>query len=106
TEPNDIDMRRKIATVNPYEAKRLGRKVKLRADWENIRLAVMKKGLSLKFSPGTSWHTRLMATGDEEIVEWNNWGDRYWGRDVRDRRGENHLGRLLMELRNLWRKSR
>lgn len=65
----------------------------------------METALRHKFAPGTNWHARLMDTGDEEIVEWNNWGDRYWGRDVSDGGGENHLGRLLIKLRDEWRKT-
>jgi ribA/ribD-fused uncharacterized protein len=91
--------------ANPYEAKRLGRTVQLRADWPEIHLAVMETALRHKFAPGISWRARLMSTGDDEIVEWNNWGDRYWGREVSDGRGENHLGRLLMKLRDEWRKA-
>jgi ribA/ribD-fused uncharacterized protein len=105
TAKDDLETRRRIAAANPYEAKRLGRGVRLRTDWADIHLAVMETALRHKFAPGTRWHTRLMATGDEEIVEWNNWGDRYWGRNVSDGRGENHLGRLLMKLRDEWRKA-
>jgi len=41
---------------------------------------------------------RLLATGDQELIEGNTWGDRFWG--VCDGEGQNQLGRLLMELRN------
>jgi predicted NAD-dependent protein-ADP-ribosyltransferase YbiA (DUF1768 family) len=78
TAKDDLVMRRKIAAANPYAAKRLGRRVKLRAEWPQIRLAVMEYALQYKFAPGTTYHRRLMATGDQ-IVEWNNWSDSYWG---------------------------
>ena len=65
----------------------------------------METALRYKFAPGTSWHAQLMATGQEEMVEWNTWGDRYWGREVRDGRRENHLGQLLMKLRDEWRRA-
>jgi predicted NAD-dependent protein-ADP-ribosyltransferase YbiA (DUF1768 family) len=39
-----------------------------------------------------------MATGSEEIIEWNNWGDRIWGKTY-DGVGENHLGKILMKIR-------
>lgn len=41
----------------------------------------------------------LIATGDAILREGNHWGDRFWGVDARTGEGENHLGRLLMELR-------
>lgn len=95
----DLATRRRIAAANPYEAKLLGRQVKMRPDWLQIRLEVMEYALRWKFAPGTSWHRQLMATGVEPLVEWNDWGDRFWGRDVRTKLGENHLGLLLMKLR-------
>ena len=41
---------------------------------------------------------KLMATGNCQLIEGNTWGDRYWG--VCDGVGQNHLGRLLMEIRD------
>lgn len=103
TPKDDIETRRKIAAMGPFAAKNYWRRRKPRPDWTEIKLNVMEFALRHKFAPGTSWHERLMAIGDEEIIEWNNWGDRFWGRDVRDGQGENHLGRLLMKLRDEWR---
>ena len=94
----DIEERKLIAAATPSKAKRLGRKVKLREDWEEKKLQVMEYALRIKFVPGTSWYTKLMATGNEEIVELNNWNDVYWGSTL-DGRGENHLGKLLIKLR-------
>ena len=94
----DIEERKLIAAATPSKAKRLGRKVKLREDWEEKKLQVMEYALRIKFAPGTSWYTKLMATGNEEIVELNNWNDVYWGSTL-DGRGENHLGKLLIKLR-------
>jgi ribA/ribD-fused uncharacterized protein len=94
----DNTERRRISNLSPNDSKRAGRKLILRKDWDTARLGVMEFGLRHKFAPGTSWHTKLMETGEEEIVEWNNWGDRYWGK-TEDGVGENHLGRLFMKLR-------
>jgi hypothetical protein len=99
----DREIRRKIAYMQPFAAKKYWKGRKPRADWKEINLDVMEFALRHKFAPGTNWRHQLMATGEEEIVEWNNWGDRFWGRDVRDGLGENHLGRLLMKLRDEWR---
>jgi ribA/ribD-fused uncharacterized protein len=99
---HDVEMRQKIAMETPGRAKRLGAKVILRSDWDAIKLQVMETALRYKFAPGTSWHKKLEATGDEEIVEWNNWHDKIWGRCVCsgcNRQGENLLGKLLMKLR-------
>ena len=39
----------------------------------------------------------LLATGEQELIEGNHWGDVYWGK-VGDK-GKNMLGRLLMLIR-------
>jgi ribA/ribD-fused uncharacterized protein len=82
--------------LTPGLAKRLGRQVHLRPDWEDVKLAVMADLLRQKFDrPPLA--KALLETGDEELVEVNYWRDTYWG--VFHGTGENHLGRLLMERR-------
>ena len=46
----------------------------------------------------------LIDTGNEELVEGNYWGDSFWGVDLKTNEGENHLGIILMELRDEFRK--
>lgn len=84
------------------EAKRWGRSVARRPDWEDVKLSIMKELLQAKFRYGVrlfkpSARDLLLATGDAELIEGNDWGDRFWG--VCNGVGENHLGRLLMEVR-------
>lgn len=79
------------------EAKRMGGRVALRPEWEQIKLDIMRSLLRQKFAPGTKLAQQLIATGDTQLVEINTWGDYYWG--VCNGKGENHLGRLLMEIR-------
>jgi len=80
----------------PGRAKRRGQKVKLREDWEQIKLSVMEEGLRRKFLI-PELREKLMATGHQHLMEGNDWGDSYWG--VCDGEGLNHLGRLLMDIR-------
>ena len=80
----------------PGEAKRMGRKVDLRPDWEEIKLQVMETALRLKFAD-PELAAMLKATGDEELVEGNWWNDTFWG--VCNGVGENNLGKLLMKIR-------
>jgi ribA/ribD-fused uncharacterized protein len=80
----------------PAEARRLGRLADLRPDWEEVKLEVMLALLREKFST-TFMQKRLLSTGDRTLIEGNTWGDIYWG--VYGTRGENHLGRLLMQVR-------
>lgn len=93
---------RLIAKMNPYEAKKYAAKHRSQFHLNSKfdKLAVMEVALRHKFKSGTSWYTRLIATGSEEIVEWNNWHDTYWGKDINTKIGENHLGKLLMKIRD------
>lgn len=59
--------------VKPGDAKRAGRKVTLRSDWEEVKDGVMLNLLRQKFSAGTL-RANLLAT-DGNLVEGNHWGD-------------------------------
>ncbi|WP_019008567.1 NADAR family protein [Deinococcus aquatilis] len=89
-----------LLAPSPAAAKQLGRQATLREDWEDIKLTVMLELLRAKFQR-PSYRALLLATGEQEIVEGNTWDDRFWG--VCNGVGENHLGRLLMQVRSeLW----
>lgn len=92
--------RRKIKEAStPGIAKKLGRKVTLRSDWDEIRLKVMEDLLRQKFTKHYNLRLSLLATGDKYLQEGNTWGDDYWGYDLKLNRGENNLGKLLMKIR-------
>ena len=62
----------------------------------------MARVIRLKFTQHPVLAARLLQTGEEELIEGNTWNDRFWGQCQGV--GENHLGRLLMELRTALRK--
>lgn len=92
-DPNDWQV---IQTLNAGQAKRYGRKLNVRPDWEDIKLDVMQMILAAKFQD-PRLRAKLIETDQMELVEVNNWNDRFWG--VSYGTGHNHLGKLLMELR-------
>lgn len=101
---NDRD---KFIGLTPREAKRLGRTIQLRKDWDKIKVGVLLSGLMQKFLPGTKWHNKLMSISVfEDIVEVNNWHDNFWGDCICDRckniKGKNELGLILMVIRDLY----
>lgn len=81
-------------------AKRMGRLVSLREDWNHLRHDVMLTLLREKFSD-EELRDDLIATHPRRLIEGNTWGDRFWGAELKAGQwhGENHLGRLLMEVR-------
>lgn len=90
--------RARFAGLNPSEAKRLGRRVKLRSDWETVKDQIMCQVVQAKFTQNPDLMAKLKATGDAILIEGNTWGDRYWG--VCRGAGQNKLGRILMALRD------
>ena len=84
--------------LNPSEAKRLGRRVKLRSDWEQVKDDIMYDVVNNKFMQNKKLAEQLIATGEEDLIEGNDWGDRYWGvcRGV----GKNKLGQILKRVRS------
>lgn len=82
--------------IDGFSAKKLGRRVQLRMDWETIKLREMERILRIKFRDSKLMNQLKSITGD--IVEDNNWRDTYWGKC--NGVGSNHLGLLLMKLRD------
>ena len=90
------DHERVRVTKTPGDAKRLGQKITLRGDWEDIRDNVMRIALVKKFSI-PKLREVLLSTGDREIIEASP-TDYYWG-EGRKGNGKNMLGVLLQEVR-------
>lgn len=83
--------------LNPSDAKRLGRRVHLRADWEEVKDSVMYEVCRCKFTQNPELAQALIDTGDAILIEGNTWGDKVWG--TVDGVGENRLGKILMRIR-------
>ena len=86
-----------FARCTPDEAKKLGRTIKLRNDWEEVKDGIMFDVVKAKFDADPELKQRLLDTGDMELIEGNTWGDTYWG--VCEGQGQNRLGTTLMCLR-------
>lgn len=89
---------REFSGLTPGQAKRLGRQVDMRDDWEDVKDDVMYEVVLAKFTQNEELKDKLLATGDEELVEGNTWGDRYWGQV--NGVGKNMLGKTLMRVRD------
>lgn len=81
---------------DPSIAKKLGRGVEMRPDWDSVKEGLMRGFVRQKFeSPFLA--DLLLKTDDAELIHGNTWNDRVWGvcRGV----GQNLLGKILMEVR-------
>lgn len=88
----------KFTELDGKTAKALGKKIELRASWNQIRYGVMYNVVYNKFMQNEALYKKLMATKGVTLVEGNTWGDKYWG--VCNGEGENKLGKILMDIRD------
>lgn len=93
----DMSVREKFSILDPSSAKRKGRHVQLRHDWEKVKFDIMYEICKAKFSQNAELKDKLLATGDEYLEEGNTWGDRIWG--TVNGKGQNNLGKILMRVR-------
>lgn len=99
----DHELRKLVLTKKTGAgAKSIGRNLALRDDWEDIKLFIMKTLVRKKFYDPVL-RAALLATHTAELVEENYWHDQFWGScscvKHAKRKGDNHLGKILMEQR-------
>lgn len=93
----DLDKQISFAKLTPAEAKRKGKSVSLRADWEDVKIRIMYDVTLAKFEQNEDLKQLLLLTGDKQLVEGNYWNDTCWG--VCGGVGSNLLGEILMIVR-------
>lgn len=93
-----IERIHEFESLDGFQAKKLGRKVTLRSDWEQVKLLIMRNLVRVKFQQHPDLHQKLKEVSGP-IVEENTWGDKYWG--ICNGIGKNHLGEILMEIRDM-----
>lgn len=101
----DPVLRKEIQEAETFnKAKRLGSRVALRSDWEEVKLGVMQDLLEQKFAPGTGLREKLDATAPQKLTEGNYWHDNFYGSCICDKcknkPHRNELGKLLMLIRD------
>ena len=97
----DPEIRKSFCSMKPWEAKKTGKVISLRSDWDKIKLEVMGKVCWVKFKD-PELRQLLLNTGDEWLVEGNLWQDTFWG--ICNGHGRNELGKILMKIRDRIRK--
>lgn len=74
-----LEDRRSIQRLSsPSQAKHQGRRLKLRPDWHDVKIDVMRTILRSKFQ-SAPLRRMLLETGDAKLIEGNSHGDRFWG---------------------------
>lgn len=108
----DEDIRTEISQLKgkPGKAKKIGNKIKLREDWDVIKVDIMRRLVMEKFTNDPEMEKKLLETENRELVEGNTWHDNYWGRcycsKCQLKLSRNMLGHILMETRELLQKEK
>lgn len=91
--------------ITPAEAKKLSRLKKYKmiqfkktTDFELFKLELMYDLLIQKYNI-EPFKSLLIATDNCNIIEGNYWGDEFYGVDLRTNKGKNHLGQMIMNIR-------
>ena len=92
----DLEKRKEFLGGSAGFAKRLGQRLELRPDWNDVKLSVMTRLNEQKYMR-PDLREKLCDTYPQDLVEGNTWGDTFWG--VCDDKGSNHLGQILMTIR-------
>lgn len=100
-----------LSVTKPSQAKRWGRTLTFRPDWDQVKINIMLDLVFSKFIQSPELLSLLLATGERELIEGNHWGDLFWGKANRDdqrkgiKAGEgcNVLGKILMHVRSCMR---
>ena len=100
-----IEQRKEFTNLNGTEAKRLGRSVTMRPDWEDIKDEVMYSIVKNKFIQNDLLRSILLSTGISILVEnTTGWHDNYWGECTCPKcvnlEHRNQLGKTLMRVRD------
>lgn len=86
-----------FVNINANIAKKLGREIPQRDDWEEVRLNIMYEITLAKYTQSEELRQLLISTGNKVIIEGNYWEDTFWG--VCNDIGENNLGKIIMRVR-------
>ena len=96
---NAYDFNRVFDANTPALAKKLGKQVDKRKDWEEVKVGIMLNAVLLKFLQNKDLRKKLIETDNAVLIEGNTWGDHFWG--VCNGEGKNWLGRILMIVRSI-----
>ena len=94
---DDKNEHMRFSYMDSRTSKKEGRLLECRGDWDVVKKDIMYDILYCKFTQHHGLKERLLMTEDAELVEGNTWNDTFWG--VCDGVGENHLGKILMKIR-------
>lgn len=92
-----------LTFMDGKQAKREGRKIQLRPDWEEVKDFIMLNIVRAKFDQNKELRDKLLSIPKSELIEYNTWHDNYWGHCTcprcKDKAKYNILGIILLEVK-------
>lgn len=103
TKTLDKNLRDKFVGLSAHDAKKLGRSLQLREDWQLVMRDMMYDVLLCKYKQSDKCRLILLTTGDMFLKEdTTGWHDNIWGSCSCEKcqdKGLNYLGLELMHVR-------
>lgn len=100
---DNLDVIKSLIRCDSKEATVIGKRVRLKPDWNDTKQDIMYEIVKAKFDQHKALQTELRNTADAYLVEGNEWHDNYWGccycDKCADEVAHNHLGKILMQVR-------
>ena len=95
----DEEERKVISKLSANKAAVRGERITPYSGWEDQKLGIMTSILEEKFGQNPILMKRLIDTENCILINGNNKHENYWGIDLYSWNGENHLGKILMTIR-------
>lgn len=103
----DRDFLKVYKADKPRDARRIGRSITLRKDWEQIKIGIMTELVWCKFEQNPELLNKLLNTGSAKLIEGNWWHDNFFGdcfcESCINIDGKNMLGYILTTIRKVLR---
>lgn len=95
----DVADRKVFCRCGPDKAAQKGNQLVPPPQWEDERLGIMESIVEAKFAQHPELMQRLCDTAGKLLIHGNSRGETFWGIDLYSWQGENHLGKILMNIR-------
>ena len=93
---SNLNERYMIRKMKPGAAKRYSHTIKVRPDWDGIKVKIMEKLVLHKFRTDEELKKKLIETGTAELIEGNTWHDNFWGSCVCEKCGDKGKNILIL----------
>ena len=92
----DLSLRKNFEEISSSDAKKLGRSIRKRIGWDDMKVPIMRDIVRIKFLV-SDLQKMLLDTEESHLEEGNRWNDTFWG--TCGGMGGNWLGKILMDVR-------